>query len=601
MNRSALPWYLRLAICIWILHAMLVPVDAIDNDDAEKSVAQHECVDMEDSTMNAPPSSSPPTCSSSSSSRSAVPDDCRLVYAKIPKTSSISSGNADDDVWGVFTMVPRPKGSPVNRYGDIVIQWPDPSPMLQHQPKEQQQQQQQKGLLKYTWNGQETGGHDEGHTRVESVVTGLGMCARRTTKTTPQNNKQQSQQHNILPLVPRVDEGGLTRFDSPGAGAITQYHNYTWWLSKDVQAGEELIYSSAGKTSSTSQGDASAVSLASAAAAAKPSLVYLKEHGYCLDNIRSRKSRVKEAGRGAVATRQLPQGAIVAPVPVIPIPRTELQGGKQAKQKSNEQQLILNYCLGTNTSEWLLFPFSPAVNLVNHFHEPNARLQWSAESLEGIRQGRYALEDRPRLLLEMVATKPIQEGDEIYLDYGRVWEDAWWKHTHQIWKPINAHYTPSYVMDDAIRMLRTEQEQKEHPYPDNVFTSCFYRYSDRTDEERGIAQKTNQKDSSNLNSFRWELTKGLYDLRNLRPCTVLKRLEDAKGRSVYAVRMLNRPGLDATERIPKGELHIVTHVPRAAIRFSDKAGTTDQHLPGAFRHEIGFSDITVLEESLSAQ
>jgi hypothetical protein len=59
--------------------------------------------------------------------------------------------------------------------------------------------------------------------------------------------------------------------------------------------------------------------------------------------------------------------------------------------------------------------------------------------------------------------------------------------------------------------------------------------------------------------------------------------------------MLNRPGLDKHERIPNNEIHIVTHVPRAAIRFSDKPGTTDQHLPGAFRHEIGLPESLVPE------
>jgi SET domain len=550
--------------------------DAIEND-ATLKTAEEECLGTQIDVGIA----SPPTCSSPSKSKNAVPPDCRLVYAKIPQTDTDNDGE-----WGVFTMVPRQKGTPVNRYGDIVIQWPDPQPMLKYPSLPSTCQDDdcppRRGLLKYTWNGQETGGHDEGRKQVESVVTGLGMCARKIV-----------QHHNILPLVPRVDEGGLTRFDSPGAGAITQYHNYTWWLSKDVEAGEELLYS--GKLGSF---HADETPTQNSVIPSKPSLDYLKEHGYCIDTLRPRKSRVKEAGRGAFAMRDVPEGSIIAPVPVVPIKREDLMG-RDSKRKSKEQ-LLLNYCFGSNTSEWLLFPYSPVVNLINHFHEPNVKLQWSSESLEKIRQSKgshFTVNDGNTLLLEMVATKPIHEGEEIYLDYGRAWEDAWWNHTTQDWKPNTQHYTPSYVMDDAIRMLRTEQEQKEHPYPSNVFTSCFYRYSDRTEEERTKAEQTNQKDSSSLNSFRWQLTKGLYDLRNLRPCNVLKRLEDSKGRSAYAVRMLNRPGLDEKELIPKDELHIVTHVPRAAIRFSDKAGTTDQHLPGAFRHEIGFPEISLLEES----
>ena len=89
-----------------------------------------------------------------------------------------------------------------------------------------------------------------------------------------------------------------------------------------------------------------------------------------------------------------------------------------------------------------------------------------------------------------------------------------------------------------------------------------------------------------MQGYRWKLSKGLYDLKHLRPCQVLRRNEDAKGRSAYAVKMMNRPGLPDEEVIPD-KLHIVTHVPRSAIRFSDKKGTTDMHLPTAFRHELG--------------
>ncbi|KAG7347903.1 SET methyltransferase domain containing protein [Nitzschia inconspicua] len=568
-----MPRLFSLTLLLLIWSGFLCSTDSAEN----AAVVTNECLETQ-STDASTTGSSPP----SSHSRNAIPEDCGLVYANIP----------DIHEWGVFTMVPRQKGSPVNRFGDIIIQWPDPSPM-RHDPSlcEDDACPPRQGLLQYTWNGQETGGHNEGRKRVESVVTGLGMCARTTSEA--------ARKHNIIPLVPRVDEGGLTRFDSPGAGAITQYHNYTWWFTKDVEAGEELLYSSSGKIPIIAGDQMTDTRVAPS----KPSLDYLKKNGYCIDNIRPRKSRVKEAGRGAFATRQIPEGAIVAPVPVVPVKREELMAKDNTHHKSKEQ-LLLNYCLGSNTSEWLLFPFSPSINLVNHFHDPNVKLQWSNSSLETIGQYRHSPDTNknpPILMLEMVATKPIQEGVEIYMDYGQAWEDAWWKHTKEIWKPINEHYTPSYVMDDAIRMLRTEQEQKEHPYPNNVFTSCFYRYSDRTEEERTIAKQMNQKDSASLNSFRWKLTKGLYDLKNLRPCSVLKRLEDSKGRSAYAVRMFNRHGLDEDERIPEDQLHIVTHVPRAAIRFSDKAGTTDQHLTFAFRHEVGFPGINFLEEALRPQ
>lgn len=503
-----------------------------------------------------------------------VPDDCQLVYVKVPTTSD--KENQKGGPWATYTMSPRRKGTPVLKYGDIVIQWTDPIP---DSFKNQDELVYDLMLRDYTWNGQETGGHYEGRTSVESVVTGLGMTARSTI--VKGNN-------NILPLVPRVDEGSLTRFDSPGAGAVTRYHNYTWWFTKDLKAGDELVYSSGGKMASSPQSEADKTAERRTSYNDIPrslSLEYLKSNGFCMDNMRPRKSRIKGAGRGAFATRDLAKNSIVAPVPVALVHRDELRKRNHRNQKE-VNQLLLNYCFGHKSSNWLLFPYSPIVNLINHYNEPNVELRWSTSSIYN--QTSEAIAANEMILFELVATRSINVGEEIFLDYGREWEDSWWEHVREIWKPNNEHYTPSYVMDDAIRMIRTEQEQKDHPYPDNLFTSCFYRYSDRSKEERAVAK--NEQDKDSLTSFRWHLTKGLYDLKNIRPCRVLKRIEEKSGRSVYAVRMLNRPGLSDSETIPEDEIHIVTHIPRAAIRFSDKTGTTDQHLKNAFRHEIGLPE-----------
>jgi hypothetical protein len=492
-----------------------------------------------------------------------VPDDCQLVYAKVP--GNAVSKDTKEAQWATYTMLPRRKGTPARKHGDIVIQWTDPIPKSLKTDG--------RLLRDYTWNGQQTGGHYEGRTRVESVVTGLGMTVRSTTVRNV---------NNILPLVPRVDEGSLTRFDSPGAGSATRYHNYTWWFSKDLNAGDELVYSSDGVMVSSlpSPVDETIEQIGNPV-----SLEYLKTNGFCLDNLRPRKSRLKEAGRGAFATRDLEKNSIVAPVPVALVHRDELRIPYHNNQQP-EHQLLLNYCFGHKSSSWLLFPFSPVVNLVNHYNEANVVLRWSTAS--NFNKSSEDFGHNPMMLLELVASRPIKAGEEIFLDYGRDWEDSWWKHVREVWKPNQKHYTPSYVMDDAIQMMRTEQEQKEHPYPDSIFTSCFYRYSDRSEEERNTAKNDQRKDS--LTSFRWHLTKGLYDLNNLRPCRVLKRMEGKSGRSSYAVRMLNWPGLNDDEIIPEHELHIVTHVPRSAIRFSDKTGTTDQHLKNAFRHEIGLPE-----------
>jgi hypothetical protein len=188
------------------------------------------------------------------------------------------------------------------------------------------------------------------------------------------------------------------------------------------------------------------------------------------------------------------------------------------------------------------------------------------------------LPNRTGLLLELVALKPIRRGEEILLDYGADWVSSWVKHVESWQAVLDAEsYVPSYVQDDVVRKLRTEKELQDNPYPDNLFTSCFYRYLDNQEE----AERQNQG-GGDVVTFPWKQTRGLFEPRNLRPCSVLQRHEKGDGR--------NRFGLAMEERIPKGVVHIVTHVPRHAIRFSDKMYTTDQHLENAFRHEIGLPD-----------
>jgi hypothetical protein len=43
-------------------------------------------------------------------------------------------------------------------------------------------------------------------------------------------------------------------------------------------------------------------------------------------------------------------------------------------------QLLLNYCYGNPLTSLLFFPYSPAVNAINHGQPPNVALRWSNHS-----------------------------------------------------------------------------------------------------------------------------------------------------------------------------------------------------------------------------
>jgi hypothetical protein len=500
--------------------------------------------------------------------RHRVADECRIVMA--PSTIARAG-------WGVFSLVDMRRGMPILP-GDLVIQVTDLNP--QHADGMTLM------LHDYLWDASETGGFYEGK-QVASALPGVGLLA----------NGLSENQHNVLPFVPTVDEGGLTRIESPGAGALTHYYNLTFFSSKDLTAGSEIFCNYGSDWFRERQ-----LRLASAeeveAAPAQHSTEWLRQQGRCLDNIRSGQSRIPHAGRGAFATRHLDAGDIAAPVPVLVI--TKRQAFDLFRQRDDgttieTKQLLLNYCLRHANSSILLYPYSPMVNMVNHApsSRANVRLQWS-ESNELHKRGKKWLTqpleavknyNQSGLLLELVATRDINNDEEILLDYGVDWQNAWTKHVKE-WKPLPdaGRYTPSYVMEDVVNSLRTELELKDHPYPENLFTSCFYRYADHKNE----AEKNSGADG--VTTFRWDMTRGLFDLRNLRPCKILQREQDPKQGTLFTVRILNRYGLAKNERIPRGGVHIVTHVPRRAIRFSDKIYTTDQHLENAFRHEIGIPD-----------
>jgi hypothetical protein len=256
--------------------------------------------------------------------------------------------------------------------------------------------------------------------------------------------------------------------------------------------------------------------------------------------------------------------------------------------------------------------FSFKKSLINHGGGKNAnvRLRWSTSSVlhktglswlkKNITIDELLKQNTTNgtLMLELIALKAIRTGDEILLDYGIDWINAWIKHV-SAWTPApNADsYAPAYVQDDVIQALRTETELSSHPYPENVFTSCFYKYSDNKEKAEQDYFSKSTTTSNEVTTFTWNMTRGIFDLSSLRPCSILQRSNEKASKNskkskgtLFTVRIQNRNGLSMTERVPKGMVHIVKDVPRYAIRLTDKLYSTDQHLVNAFRHEIGIPD-----------
>ena len=249
---------------------------------------------------------------------------------------------------------------------------------------------------------------------------------------------------------------------------------------------------------------------------------FLDKHGKCVDNIEPGISSIPHAGRGAFATRFIPKGGLVAPAPLVHIVDKNTvnlynerlsTGGVQSKLVRDEsevigKQLILNYCFGHPKSTVLLFPYSSSVAYINHHPtEFNARLRWAKNfdffHNEGwLNKTTEFLEKnlRSSLMLEFVALRDINPGEEVLIDYGKEWQGAWDEHVKS-WEPISpetdfnnlTHWTKEmgtpngkdgYVRAEVLNQdretpLRTVHEQKDDAYPHSVVANCIVNANHR--------------------------------------------------------------------------------------------------------------------------
>lgn len=365
-------------------------------------------------------------------------------------------------------------------------------------------------------------------------------------------------QTSKLVMIPEYahHNAGLHRKSDPGAGAVTQYYGITSTATRNVQAGSELTID---------YGDWSYDSHRTYKAPSRP-VSWLREHGMCIDNIRIRIATDPSMGRGAFAARSLSKGTVVAPAPVQFFPKRSIFA------KQTPEALFVNYCFQLSGTSILAFPYGPGVNMINHSKKsPNVKVQWSKHPMHHSHwltlpmQQFWQMDYPGGLILDIVALRDIQPGEELFMDYGDEWQQAWDSHV-QNWKPL--HNSTEYVYEtsmDLSQPFRTVLEQETNPYPSNLATVCHTRNWERDD----------------YTIMRWK--QPVVDWpEGLIFCHILKREETASGEFLYQVSLNFSRHPDR----PDEKRFIDTNVPQRAIRFVDKPYQSDLHLPNAFRHPI---------------
>ena len=318
-------------------------------------------------------------------------------------------------------------------------------------------------------------------------------------------------------------------------------------------------------------------------------VAWLEANGRCLDNIVQGKSTLENAGHGAFAKRPLPEGTIISGSPLHHMLRSLLDMYEGETDDTTEawvrkdkkgHQLLLNYCYGHAKSNLLLCPYSSGVNYINHNQTlANVEIRWAPDGMVSQNNSWFSLAPKemewnysPNLAFDFIATKDISEGEELFLDYGRDWEEAWQKHVKQ-WKPKEEWFdhidAATWNQYHAKKTLRTESEQQKEPYPENLSVQCHSTL---------VADETMDE---SLPLVFWEFDWAVSEMGF--PCLIMDRHDD-EGLVTYDVIIEARDDAGVSTEVVRGG------VPREAISFLDRPYTTDMHLDSAFRHEIQISD-----------
>jgi hypothetical protein len=348
------------------------------------------------------------------------------------------------------------------------------------------------------------------------------------------------------------------------------------------------------------------------ARASIPNLVrsplWLQENGRCLDEIRMKQSTIPQAGRGTFARRSLSKGEVVAPAPLIHIDKRLLEPLNETDPTVGQEiwealarPLLFNYCWGHAQSNILLFPYSSLVNSINHGQEEvaNVELRWSqmkghhVEWLE-LPASTVLEKSQSGLVMEFIAKKDIQEGEEILVNYGSRWQESWDQHVTS-WKAPDEseQYIAASTMNslDHHGRLRTIKEIQTDPYPQNIYLECIFPH------EFILYAKKHTWPSGE--EYVWwypdNLDQQFFTSTNddRRECEIIERIKSKSGndhgpdRFMYNVTMKSKSSLD---NMPDNISLVVSELPRTAIQFADKSYTLDEFMAGTFRHHMHLPD-----------
>jgi hypothetical protein len=331
----------------------------------------------------------------------------------------------------------------------------------------------------------------------------------------------------------------------------------------------------------------------------KKSASFLASKGVCADNILQSKSTVSGAGRGAFAKRPIKTCDIVAPAPLLRLNSSLLvMNNGEDTSTVPEMQLLTNYVFGSPLNEDVVFyPYGSGVNYINHAshsssNTANVKMAWSNKDYHRAEELEESLDDTTDPLahvMDIVAIRDIQEGEEIFLDYGANFDVKLRNYFNKFEDPaLKENLEPKAgTMNQMTKKnhdpVRTMDEQKTDPYPENVLLLC---YMDSIEAAKINGNELTTSASMTIPpGFDFQRFSDIKKYRmagypSLVECDILSRSKN-KGKNdeyLYMVRLYQ--GETAEEK------PYIVDVPSSGLMFVDRPYQSAAQLEGSFRHII---------------
>jgi hypothetical protein len=193
------------------------------------------------------------------------------------------------------------------------------------------------------------------------------------------------------------------------------------------------------------------------------------------------------------------------------------------------------------------------------------------------------------LLFDIVSTRDIIPGEEIFIDYGLLWQSSWEQYREEWYAAFGLPISSNGDADDLLLQVDGSTVVDHN----NIRTACWYNFVDNT-APKSVLQEKEQPfhftsvNASKLTLYDWVYTSPpTWSLGGLYPCHIIKHEIDPSGHRWFTA------NITSSLSAPRSNSRIVQRIPRHAIlpvnpRWSADAIKTIG--PAPFRQYISIPD-----------